>query len=70
MENLNRKYICAYFEEDGNPKIETNCMELEAAALCAALLAAFASASGAPANYLEAVVMEAANLLDRVEADV
>ena len=70
MENLNRKYICAYFEEDGNPKIETNCMELEAAALCAALLTALASASGAPASYLEAVVMKAANLLDRVEVDV
>lgn len=70
MENLNRKYICAYFEEDGNPKIETNCMELESAALCAALLAAFASASGAPADYLEAVVMKAANLLDRVEVDI
>lgn len=65
-----KKHIFVSYGEDGNPEVETNCVGLEAAALCAALLAAFASASGAPANYLEAVVMEAANLLDRVEADV
>ena len=70
MENLNRKYICAYFEEDGNPKIETNCVGVEAAALCAALLTALAFESGAPASYLEAVVMKAANLLDCMEEDV
>lgn len=65
-----KKHIFVSYGEDGNPKIETNCMELEAAALCAALLAAFASASGISADYLETVVTEAANLLDRVEVDV
>lgn len=65
-----KKHIFVSYGEDGNPEVETNCVEVEAAALCAALLTALASASGAPASYLEAVVMKAANLLDRMEVDV
>lgn len=65
-----KKHIFVSYGEDGNPEVETNCVGVEAAALCAALLTALASASGAPASYLEAVVMKAANLLDRVEEDV
>lgn len=73
MSEPNKSYIRVSYGEDGNPQIETNCVGLEASKLCVALLAALAAALAAgsddPAGALISIVINAADLLDRVESE-
>ncbi len=67
MNKPNKNYLRISYGEDGNPQVETNCVGLEASKLCVALLAALAAGSDDPAGYLISIVMNAADLLGRVE---